>query len=44
VGNDRITSANVPAFMQSVKVIFLTFSLLCFAGIFASLARGRRNR
>lgn len=40
IGRVEITPSAYPSFMQSMKVSFSVFSLLCFAGIFASLARG----
>jgi len=43
VGNKTISSNNIPEFMQSVKVIFIVFAVLCTLGIFASLARGKKN-
>jgi hypothetical protein len=39
-----MTSENPDAFMQSFKVAFIIFACLCFAGIFASLARGKMRR
>ena len=41
IGEAQITAQNHPAFLVSVKVIFVIFALLCLAGVFASLARGR---
>jgi hypothetical protein len=41
VGQARITPELYPAFLMSVKVIFVVFVLLCSGGVFASLARGR---
>ncbi len=41
VGQVRITPEHYPAFLMSVQVIFAVFALLCFVGVFASLARGR---
>ena len=43
IGNERITDANIPDFMQSVRVIFIVFAVLCTLGVFASLARGRKQ-
>jgi EmrB/QacA subfamily drug resistance transporter len=42
VGDSVISSANIPGFMQSTRVIFIVFAVLCFLGIFASLARGKK--
>ncbi len=41
VGRVRIAVANPASFLQSLKVAFAVFAILCFFGIFASLARGR---
>ncbi len=41
IGSSRITSGNYPLFLASMKTAFILFSVLCFGGIFASLARGR---
>jgi len=41
VGRVRIAAANPTSFLQSLKVAFAIFAILCFCGIFASLARGR---
>jgi MFS family permease len=43
IGEAKISPANHTLFMSSVKVIFLIFSILCFLGIFASLARGKKQ-
>jgi hypothetical protein len=42
IGDSKISLANSDGFMQSLRVIFLIFAVLCFTGIFASLARGKR--
>jgi len=42
VGDSAICSDNIPGFMLSTKVIFIVFTVLCFLGIFASLARGKK--
>jgi EmrB/QacA subfamily drug resistance transporter len=41
LGRVQISADSHPAFLQSLKTAFLIFSVLCFAGIFASLVRGR---
>jgi MFS family permease len=41
VGRVRIAAADPASFLRSLKVAFGIFALLCFCGIFASLARGR---
>jgi EmrB/QacA subfamily drug resistance transporter len=43
VGEVQITSQYHPAFLLSVKVIFVIFALLCLGGVFASLARGKMH-
>ncbi len=43
IGNEPIHSGNTAGFMDSVKVIFTVFAVLCLLGVFASLARGKRN-
>jgi EmrB/QacA subfamily drug resistance transporter len=41
LGDSKISKANMPQFIESSKVIFLIFVVLCFIGVFASLARGK---
>ena len=41
IGNVQITPDSYPAFLQSMHIAFLVFSLLCIVGVFASLARGK---
>jgi MFS family permease len=41
IGRAQITPETHDQFLTSVRVAFLVFAALCFAGIFASLARGR---
>jgi hypothetical protein len=43
IGKASIGPENHHLFLSSVKVIFLLFSFLCFLGVFASLARGKRK-
>jgi EmrB/QacA subfamily drug resistance transporter len=43
IGKASIGPENQVPFLSSVKVIFLLFGLLCFLGIFASLARGKKG-
>ncbi len=42
IGTDHINENNIGAFMNSVKVIFIVFAVLCTLGVFASLARGKK--
>jgi EmrB/QacA subfamily drug resistance transporter len=41
IGHVQITPEYYPAFISSVNIAFTIFAVLCLAGIFASLARGR---
>ncbi len=43
MGRARIEPGNFPLFLRSLRAAFIVFSLLCAAGIFASLARGRKQ-
>jgi MFS family permease len=42
LGNQAISAVNTGEFMSSMKTIFAVFVVLCFIGIFSSLARGKR--
>ncbi|MBN2481578.1 MAG: MFS transporter [Bacteroidales bacterium] len=42
IGEAQINIQNVLPFMKSLKIIFLIFAALCFFGVFASLARGKK--
>jgi hypothetical protein len=44
IGRVEITPEYYAAFLDSMKVTFVIFALLCFLGIFTSLARGRLRR
>jgi EmrB/QacA subfamily drug resistance transporter len=41
IGKVQITPEYYPLFQESMKTSFVIFAVLCFAGIFASLARGK---
>jgi MFS family permease len=41
LGRVQITIEHYPMLIKSVKAAFLIFSILCFGGIFSSLARGK---
>ncbi len=41
IGKVQITTEYYPAFLKSVKLTFTFFAVLCFGGMFASLARGK---
>ncbi len=41
IGHAQITPENYPLFLRSAKTAFIISTVLCFGGIFASLARGK---
>jgi len=41
IGRVQITAEHYDAFLRSERTAFIVFACLCFAGVFASLARGR---
>jgi MFS family permease len=41
LGRVEIYEANYPALIKSIRILFALFSILCFAGIFASMTRGK---
>jgi hypothetical protein len=41
IGRVEITPELYPQFLQSAKVAFAVFAVLCVGGVFASLSRGR---
>ncbi|MDD3730907.1 MAG: MFS transporter [candidate division Zixibacteria bacterium] len=43
LGQAEIEPAYFRAFIKSMKIAFIIFAMLCFGGIFASLARGKMN-
>lgn len=43
IGNVEINSSNSNAFVTSIRTAFLIFALLCFLGIFFSLARNKKK-
>ena len=43
IGPVQITPAVYPAFLAAMHAAFIIFASLCFAGIFASLARGKMH-
>jgi EmrB/QacA subfamily drug resistance transporter len=43
IGRVQITPEYYPQFIQSSRMAFIVFAALCFAGIFASIARGNRK-
>jgi EmrB/QacA subfamily drug resistance transporter len=40
IGRAEITPEKYPQFLQSARTAFMIFTVICFGGIFASLARG----
>jgi EmrB/QacA subfamily drug resistance transporter len=44
IGRVQITPEYYPLFLKSMKIAFSISAALCFAGIFASIARGRTRR
>jgi len=43
IGRVQIAPENYPLFLKSMKTAFTVSAVLCFAGIFASIARGRTH-
>lgn len=43
IGGVPITPEHYPLFLESVHAAFIIFTLICFTGIFASLARGKTH-
>jgi len=44
IGNEQISSGNAANLLKSIRVTFIILTVLCFAGIFASLARGKMQK
>ena len=44
LGQAEIGPQNTTEFVGSMRTAFVVFAVLCFGGIFASLARGKINR
>lgn len=42
IGPNKIEASNLPQLLDSLQTAFIIFSFLCFLGVFASLARGKR--
>ncbi len=42
IGQKSIDSSNLPQLLSALQVAFIIFAILCFLGVFASLARGKR--
>ena len=43
MGQVEITPALYPKFLRSIETAFIVFAVLCFGGVFASLARGSKK-
>jgi hypothetical protein len=43
IGPVQITAEKYPLFLTCVKMAFIISAILCFAGIFASIARGKTH-
>jgi len=43
MGESKINTSNHGLFITSTRIIFVVFAVLCVAGVFASLARGKRD-
>lgn len=44
LGQAEVSTENQPQFIESMRIAFTVFAVMCFGGIFASLARGKMNR
>jgi len=44
IGKVQITPEYYPPFLKTMKIAFSIFAILCFSGIFASIARGKIRR
>jgi EmrB/QacA subfamily drug resistance transporter len=44
VGKVQITPESYPAFLKTMRIACIIFAVLCFSGIFASIARGKVSR
>jgi MFS family permease len=42
IGEKKIEPDTIPQFMTTLKIVFAVFAVLCFLGVFASLARGKK--
>lgn len=42
LGEKKIDAETIPEFMTTLKIVFAVFAILCFLGVFASLARGKK--
>jgi hypothetical protein len=42
IGRVQISPEQYPLLMKSIVIAFIIFTVFCFIGIFASMARGKR--
>jgi EmrB/QacA subfamily drug resistance transporter len=42
IGKANISKSNIHYFIQSIHLVFIVFAIICFIGIFASLARRKK--
>ncbi len=42
IGQKSIAPSNLPQLLKSIQMAFAVFAVLCFFGVFASLARGKK--
>jgi MFS family permease len=43
IGDATIREAAVPGFLMAMKTVFTVFTILCILGVFASMARGKKQ-
>ena len=43
LGESQIDSSNIPQLISSTKIVFTVFTVLCFVGIFSSLAKVKKS-
>lgn len=43
LGESQISVSNIPQLITSTKIVFTVFTVLCFAGIFSSLAKVKKS-
>lgn len=44
LGDAAIDEHNLPQFVMSTKIVFIIFTVLCFAGVFTSLSKNKTKR
>ncbi len=43
LGDSQISTANIPQFITSTKIVFAIFTVLCFMGVFTSFVKVKKN-